>query len=526
MKRIFCGRSVLVYLMLAFATASCQDTWQDHYYAVNEGKIDMTLTDYIESQPDLTTFTRLLQETGYDSILNHPQSFTVWAFQDTPADSAIDWEDSTYLKRLVSNHIAYYQFPVSKADSSPVSVLNQKKHYFDLQGTTATFDGVNVSQSDIALKNGLLHVIDASIPYLYNAWEYILNAEGLDSLQRCVSSLWMKTLDMDKSYEDNILVDSVFMDYNIALENWGDLDVEDSIYTVLLPENAAWLEAYNKTRPCFVSQNLTLDGIDYSGSYIQNYNTYRAMIQDLVYYGRIVPPVAATKLISTNWTAFSNPDSLFLNTTRQNLSNGIAYRMNNWTIPYEKSWCKTIRVEAEKTASIDTFNDTYADIYSNTSIGSGFDVSNNAFLYLVSTSNSSFDPILRPWVRIKIPNTLSMKYNIYAVFVPSTIADSSDKRPSKVRFSISYVNALGTQVYNTETTGTFITNASTMTKMLVYKGFKLPYTNLITSPGMYTTSDTKPTVMLRIENMSTVSEKKTYDRNTRIDCILLEPVLE
>ena len=49
---------------------SCNDEWEQHYTAKNDFVSDKTLWDAISTNPDLTIFSQLLKENGYDKILS------------------------------------------------------------------------------------------------------------------------------------------------------------------------------------------------------------------------------------------------------------------------------------------------------------------------------------------------------------------------------------------------------------------------------------------------------------------------
>ena len=169
-----------------------------------------------------------------------------------------------------------------------------------------------------------------------------------------------------------------------------------------------------------------------------------------------------------------------------------------------------------------------------TSIGTGFNISKGYYVRLDPTTSSSISKL---FVMFPIPNTLSAKYDIYCVFVPTSIVDPTDVRPNKVKFYLSYVNSSGVQVTNatvdinhtvqlpSKVSAVFTTTPTSQPEeMLVVSGFQFPYANLVKRPDYI--SSLLPTVSLRVENASGVSstELAAFNRTLRIDCIILKPV--
>src|SRR5690606_12959077 len=116
------------------------------------------------------------------------------------------------------------------------------------------------------------------------------------------------------------------------------------------------------------------------------------------------------------------------------LSNGLGYVMNDFVYPDTLSWFTEIRVEGENAEGRLNANN---DVILGSSLGSGLNVSESAYVLLQSTGASNF---AKSSVTFSIPNTLSAKYNIYVMFVPASISDPANLIPSKVSFQLVYVS--------------------------------------------------------------------------------------
>jgi hypothetical protein len=499
---------------------SCTDTWDAHYGPENTGKIDSNIFEYINSRSDLSIFRDMLVKTGYDSILNQSKSYTVWAPTNASlAGNPILTDTASWLK-VVTNHIASYAHPVSQADSMTITMLNGKRLVFNFKDTSATMDNIPVVERDRATNNGLVQVLSALLPYRNNQWDNMMLYPGLDSLRAFVKSMDIKVLDMDKSYENNVFIDSVFKTTNQIKTLLGDFDLEDSIYTSILPDNAAWIDAYSRISPYFKTK--PTDG----GALTQRYNTQWSMIHDLFFRGRVNTPYKDSTIVSTNWDKLTNPDSLFMNSEKIILSNGYGYKTSKLNHKAADSWCKEIRVEAEN-AVYGRKSENY-DVSTISSLGTKFNLSRNSYIYCKPTSTSALSPLT---LTFNIPNTLSTKYNIYVVFVPTVITDTTDKRPYKMNFFLS-TNANATApTYTQIGASNQLTDPLKVTKLLVAKNYTFPTTNIISSSSLVRAqtpmgATSAVTFGLKMRNMggTSATEIKNFNRAMRVDCLILEPV--
>jgi hypothetical protein len=473
----------------------------------------------------------MLKTAGYDTILNKSQTYTVWA-PVNKALTTIDLKDTATVIEIVKNHIARFSHTTSGLSSQRITVLANKIIVFAGNGTNYTFGGMNINKSNIATSNGIIHYLDNYVPYLPNIWDFIGRTKDLDSLKTYLYSNTKLTFDLAASGNDigtnakgQLLYDSVFTFTNKILNKLGALNVEDSLYTAILPNNTAWTEAYNRIKTSFNA--LPTDG----GALKQRTNTQWAIVQDLIFRKQVIAPTSFDSLVSTSGNVFHQPSYLFDGVSTP-ASNGLVYVSNLMNYKGADSWQKEIRVEAESQVFTDATSFQSFDFTARTSNNPILNLSKNGYLYC---KNLSTNNLIFPFAKFNIPGTLSAKYNIYCVFVPTNVnaVDSTDKRPSKVRFYLSYVKGTGTadqikdapidatnKVVIGGTPAVFITNPTTKTKMFVTQ-FTFPYTNLLDEDNRLTYA---VSVKLKVESVAKTTDKTTYNRDFRIDCIILEPV--
>lgn len=504
----FVPLSALIVVLLA---AACTKEWDDHYDESSFDLPDKTVNEYIKEQPELSTFSNMLEISGYDDILNASQSYTVWASKNDALDG-LDISDTELITKTVKNHITRSSITTSGIDNSFIRMLNSKYVSFAKNQSGYTFGENNVTDANQTANNGLIHVIDGYAPYEYNLWEYLGETDGLDSLREYIYGQSKIVFDPENSTEiganedGQVIYDSVFIVSNPVLETLGAIDIEDSIYTAIMPDNTAWDEAYSRIESYY---NFSTDA---GGSKRQKDMTRFTVIQDMLYRGRVSEPDNLDSLTSTYGNVFYNPGELFKGLDYESLSNGLAYVTSQMPFPDTTSWFKEIKVEAEWSFGR---TNTGSNIFTRSSYGTEFTASNNYYILVDPTTTA-------PAVEFSIPNTLSAKYNIYCVFVPAKIVDPNNLTPTKAKFQITYIRrSSGSTFIKRITPENNTTDPENLTKMFVDQ-FDFEYANVINQDY------DRIAVKLEVINDVTTQEEQSGDfsRTMRIDCIILEPVLE
>lgn len=506
----FVALPVLIALLL---TAACTEEWDDHYDEKSFDLPDKTVTGYIKDQPELSTFFNMLEITGYNDILDASQSYTVWAPKND-ALGGLDISNTELVKKTVRNHIARSRITTSGIDNSFIRMLNSKYVSFAKDQSGYTFGDNYISGANQPAKNGLIHIIDGYAPYVFNLWEYMGETDGLDSLREYLYGQSKIVFDAANSIEigtnedGQVIYDSLFVVSNPVLKRLGAIDAEDSTYTAIMPDNNAWNEAYSRIESYY-------NFPDDAGSSERQKDMARfTLVQDMLYRGRIDEPAQYDSLTSTYGNVFHNPGELFKGLDYESLSNGLAYVTSQMPFPDTTSWFKEIKVEAE--TSFGRTN-SGSNIFTRSSYGTEFTASDNYYILVDPTTTA-------PAVEFLIPNTLSAKYNIYCVFVPAKIVDPNNLTPTKAKFQLTYIRRQsGSTFIKRVTPENNATDPENMTKMFVDQ-FDFEFANVINIDEGYD----RIAVKLEVINDVTTQEEQSGDfsRTMRIDCIILEPVLE
>jgi hypothetical protein len=519
---------VVAVVLLVVSLASCNDVWESHYSKSIGTKSNLNLYEYMKTQPNLSIFAQMVKIAGYDTILNKPQTYTVWAPVNIALQN-VNMSDTTSVKEIVTNHISRFSYPTSGIVSKIIYMIDKKFITFKKGDSGYTFGGKTLieTSSNIATSNGILHSIDGFVPYMTNIWEYIGTTPGLDSLRSYLYSQSIYQFDPKASVEigtndhGQSIYDSIITFTNPVLDKIGHLHIEDSIFTALLPNNTAWKNAYNQIKSSYKV-------LGANGAAIQRLNTQYAIVRNLIFRKLVTDPFAFDSLISTTGSTFKNPSRLFVGATKTELSNGLVYTTDSIRFKASESYQQSIKVEAENSSYGRAFR--YASLSVLSSKGSALSDSVSGSKYLVvyptTVSNNTQNTVTFP-----IPNVLSGKYNIYCVIVPTSITAPKDTRVNKVKFFLNHLDATGKLaadsvvnlsnklVTSVATAGIFVSNPAMMTRIFVTQ-YTFPFCNLFDENSTTGSIVNK----LRVENAVKITETVKYDQVMRIDYIILEPV--
>lgn len=517
--------SVSLTAALMFAVSACDD-WDGHYTGGDSAVSDKTLFEMIASNPQTTTFAKLVRDAGFEDELQSTQTYTVFA-PTNDAIAALNTEGQE--ARIVGNHIARYSNPTSTPADKDVRMVNGKLFHFS---NATTFAGRPIVKGNEVAANGVLHEIDGVIPYSYNIYEYIQNNRRTSKLYDFIHRFDEIRLDVEHSTEIDIdeygrpVYDSVFVSYNRLLQDKtygiGSIGEEDSVYTMVIPDDEAWDAAYERTKPYFVYKSASQAEADS----IQDVRTGLAIVNDLIYKGSHPEAAVEDSMVSTTGSVIHNPKGLFGNTTHVDVSNGQAFLTSSLEYDNTETWNKAISVEGESQNGR-TYNNVMTSISTETvtSASQIEGISGDSYIVVmpVSTTNN-------PTVAFTIPNVLSGTYNIYAVFLPASVNGAGEEADStKISFTLSYQGERG-NVNKSNRSATNITKGHEVTKMLAFENFTFPYSdvtdNLRLMGETHDASTVTPTTTLAIATNVTTKQFTSHEfsRTYRLDRIVFESI--
>jgi hypothetical protein len=395
-----------------------------------------------------------------------------------------------------------------------------------------------------------MHVLSGYAQFYPNLYEYLSDGTGIDSLRTYFKHYEYSYLDKSKSVVGPVVngkqtyIDSVMVTYNsLANTLHADLDVEDSSYTFLMPNNAAWIQAYNQIKPYYkyaatTNSQVITDGssvistrnVTANAAYMQDSLTKKSIVTNLIFsnngYSKWVEDskaVSTDTIYTTSRNKLSNPQTILARTVdKVTMSNGYARVIDSLAyLPWE-TYAPELNLSPLNRNNF--ARALYASKHAvrvdhpNTAMGD-FSLSGLSFMWLEATG-----PYVKPELDVYLPNVLSTTYNIYCVIVPAN-ADLTDTstvvKPNQLKFELNYAKSDGTlstkifglgtasdpyRVNDTSKVDTML--VGTYTFPVAYRGLGDYYPNIkITSP---------------FSAFSAVAKK--YTRDLRIAAIILRPV--
>lgn len=519
-------KKIIIYSLLTAGVvmSGCSDTWNDHYSETPGEGGDKTLLRQIQEDPDLSIFGKMLNIAGYTDILNTSQTYTVWA----PANSSlegIDLNDVDEVRRTVANHIARFNISTSMSDTEGVKMVNGKMHYFSEGGTM--FGDVAVLKSDMIAKNGILHKVGSVIPYAYNFREYFDSHGNTTKISDFISAfdemLYQSQIPGISGTSAN---DTSLVAYNRLLQypdlGLGDIASEDSLFSMVIPTDEAWLKAYEEISPYFKNYNADRT----KGDSLQDVQTSLAIVSDLVFRTGLASPLSMDSVVSTSGSVIKNPAEFFRGMEEIEASNGRLFQAGELHYNPVETFKKPIHIEAEEETGRTPAAGT--TVYSrNVSTDNKFanEISGQRYIDVSPTSSSR-----QPGITFEIPDILAGTYDIYAVFVPASVTDVNNVNDStRLQFALMYMGENGRNQTSSFNSSDFITSGDKITTICVAQGFKFPVSNyydrLWLMNPLNNLNDRNITTSIYISTNVSNAEfnENKFSRSFRIDRVYLVP---
>lgn len=546
-------------LALGMWSSCTHPAWEDHYNASSVNVIDKTLKEALQADPDLSQFVAYLEEMDYLDAFGHSQSYTIWA-PTNEAWEGFDASDKRNLLQTLKNHVSRYPYLTTDVINKDLNLrlMDNKRVKFHRQGDAYYFgaQALDMSASDVAYKNGILHKIGGVEPYIQNIYEYIQFTKDLDSLNAFIASQHSREFNPAQSLvlgvneEGETVYDSVFTESNPLLSDLylGELNSEEASYTALLPTNKAWNEMYALLYPYLNFEQFTTPIDREGGPYkdvaladsIRDLSIKRFMMDYLVFKGAMTPEQIQQKGLTytQGGLAYVKDMADYFDgayDTYTELSNGVAYTTDHLKLD-PTYWCQTTTLEAEvfsyhyyvpngylqnpdsMTTLIQKQEENARNLNRRDTQTSWMDsvISNSAYLEVFARSSQ-----IAPTIAFDLSGQLlsNVGYNIKVVFLPEHVFDKNkfDRWPYPkaksvpVRFALSYLNEDG-GVNTLEYRDVHYTDPLHADTVLVNADgpIRVPFAQSLASVKVI--SDIKPL------------EDSVYSRNMNIDCIILEPV--
>ena len=538
--------SLAVFGLLCTLNMACTDTWNAHYdtAVADSGTLWQKISD---PQGNTQQFARVLEACGYKEVLDGSQTYTVFApaddtFTAQQADSVIALynsekaagqtdADNKAVKQFVQNHIALYSHPVSSLTNDTLTLMNRK--YYPL--SSQKLGGRTLTSAARLCNNGLLFTLSGKLNYFPNIFEYLGEDSETDSAYQFFRRYSIYEFDETKSVVGDVIdgrtiyLDSVSTLTNRLFDIYGRINSEDSTYWMLCPSNDEWNRLVSEYTPYFNYPNNVAkrDSLVYThtrlafmgGTIFSASRNTEKSLQDSAVSTMAQSALIRSLLDTEPYYIYAKPyadGGIFSGTQDVACSNGHVLKARQFGVSMYDTFMQTVKVEAENLASQDNLVDAIDPVTihqvttSNPFYGK---VSGNSFVEIKpSTPTSSVV------VRYSVPNLLSgMKYDVMAVFVPATAADTLAREEAKKPCRV--VSRVAQTDQNGKLSEPPLRNAKT-TQAGVVDTVKMSTVTISTcSYGL-----TDALVKLDIKSNVQETQLSTYSNTLRLDCIIFKPV--
>ncbi len=529
----------LKYIISLFAaavfTASCSDTWDDHYPTEQTNGTE-SLLQIMEKNPQLSDFLKVAKATHlynnmhatpvtYADLLGSDLALTVWAPQNGTfnTDSLLALcqtakGDSLVGQQFVGNHIAHNVYNMNSLTKANVKMFNDKFMSLNPQ----SLNGTSAVSVNTPATNGLLHVINKNVPFAYNIYEGLTCLDEFSHIGSFLTMFEKQELDENRSIvagiEDGqkVYSDSVMVRENILFRTIDNIISEDSSFAMIVPSKEMWDKAVEEAKPYF-----NFEGMAKADS-IQNYWLNMSLIQDLIYNQNMQRSVSDS-IFTTSYSMREWPYHVYYKPYAEGgllspanikdsipCSNGVFYRLAKWPFTQQDLYFRPITMQAENESHI--VEDNKLCTY-NYRAAIGDSISGNGYLDIVPKNSTS------NWkTTFEIRNTLSGTYDICAVILPKTVYNSftRDFKPNQFKATIFYDDASGREQSMRADNGGKFNNDPYKVDTVKLATVTLPVC-----------AYQQQNAVLRVQlECSMTSRETSFSREMYLDCIYLRPSKE
>ena len=226
-----------MFIAVAILVAGC-NPWEE--VRKNLGDRNKNLFENLAENPELSTFVKVIETTGYAEKLSADMNYTVFA-PTNAALSTLNFSDSAALTALIKNHISEkiaYTDKAGSFDINRILMLNEK--YVTIIDNLVS--GIPLRKWNIASKNGVIHIISGTIEVRKNTWQYLQTLQN-NPVVDFIASFNEKVMDMDRSVQVGVntsgkpVYDTVWTYRNTLLDSIS-LAEESSPSTFILLEKS------------------------------------------------------------------------------------------------------------------------------------------------------------------------------------------------------------------------------------------------------------------------------------------------
>lgn len=325
MKKIY----IIPVLLLIFLSA-CNTKWDDYYYGVSsqEENMEITVAQYLASNPDYSKFQQLLQNTGLDKELSKNQEITLWVVNNQGVDASEVVPNDTMRMQYHINNLPY-----SRTDlKNGLRIRSLNGVYFQInERNDSLFTNSSLITKSIRLKDGVVHEIQSLMKTQMNIYDYLKKlGDDYSVIRDTIFKYNVERFDKSNSIPvgvdstGNTIYDSVFYVYNPIFDK-VPFNSEFKQFTILLPDNKV-------LDTCFTKLNVSFQKMGRIMTKSDSLTAWTWIKQAVFYNNKITDfsPVDITSAYGKVWRTtvqkldLANPIEM---------SNGIIYNITKLKVP-------------------------------------------------------------------------------------------------------------------------------------------------------------------------------------------------
>lgn len=323
-----------ILISLVIFITSC-DTWE----ALNEERTK-NLYEQLITIPEVSSFVKVLQITGYSDTLSSEMSFTVFA-PTNEAIAGLNMTDTATLKTWVKNYLSEkitYSNNAGEFVTSRLQLINGK--YITLSAKKVS--GASISKWNVASKNGVIHIINGTIDERMSIWQYLETLDG-NPVVDFIKSFNERVMDMTKSVQKGVnskgqpVYDTIWTSKNTLLDAMPIVNEANSSTFILLDKSG--LGALKTKYAKYFSQK---DSVQ------MNKDILREIITDMVLPYTVISGTGQYLNANGVYVGINANDTI----KSYNASNGIVYLTKAAEVKMYMNKIKPLTIEAENYVSL------------------------------------------------------------------------------------------------------------------------------------------------------------------------------
>ncbi|MEG1616293.1 MAG: fasciclin domain-containing protein [Bacteroidales bacterium] len=328
--------SKLSIFFLLVSMVSCKDDWNAHYDENLANVANMKSWEFLQSKPEYSEFTALLQKTNSYKVFETNQRYTIWAPKNGKLPDVTAMTDSA-LTIVLKNYISLVDYPSSSFyDGLPLKTFSGKSMLLRKDPDNTQLYLINgasrIVKTDMACLDGVIHEVDTMLAVRPVIYDYMMENPRYERLQELITSQIDSLFDAVNSEKigetstGKPLYDSIFIKKNRIL-NWASIDKDNRYYTAFLPTNecldAAIAQFYNDLRAVRNEEPNDKDSLA-----LENW------ILGSVVYGKAIDKYGEEQILSSvrgvKWNTLYQQVNV---ASRKEFSNGFTYDVDKLFIP-------------------------------------------------------------------------------------------------------------------------------------------------------------------------------------------------